>query len=177
VRLALSRGLRRGAEQADRWRAHLVPRANAEFALPAEIGDYTDFYTSVHHATSIGRLFRPDNPLLPNYKWVPIGYHGRSSTIAVNRDFVRPRGQTMAPNAQAPTVGRASASTTSSSWASSSAPATPRGTSIPITEAADHLFGVCLLNDWSARDIQGGSTSRSDRSSPRASRRRSRRGS
>ena len=79
-------------------KACLVPQAQAEYALPARIGDYTDFYTSVHHATNIGKQFRPDNPLLPNYKWVPIGYHGRASSIGVSGQvFHRPKGQTMPP--------------------------------------------------------------------------------
>src|SRR5205085_7438006 len=106
TRLRLSRGLRRGAREADAWRAHLVARDSAELALPAHIGDYTDFYTSIHHATNIGRMFRPDNPLLPNYKWLPIGYHGRASTINVSgRDFHRPRGQMLPPGADAPSFG------------------------------------------------------------------------
>ena len=84
LRLALSRALREGSPQQAALQACLVPQAEAEYDLPARIGDYTDFYTSIYHATNIGRLFRPDNPLLPNYKWVPIGYHGRSSSIVVS---------------------------------------------------------------------------------------------
>ncbi|MBS0495569.1 MAG: fumarylacetoacetate hydrolase family protein, partial [Proteobacteria bacterium] len=103
LRLALSRALRRGAAQADALRACLVPQSEAEYTVPARIGDYADFYTSIHHATNIGRQFRPDNPLLPNYKWIPIGYHGRSSSITVSgQDFHRPRGQTMPPGATDP---------------------------------------------------------------------------
>ena len=103
LRLALSRALRLGAPEAATLGACLVPQSEAEYAVPAQIGDYTDFYTSVHHATNVGQLFRPDNPLLPNYKWVPIGYHGRASTIGVSgQTFPRPVGQTMAPGAQSP---------------------------------------------------------------------------
>jgi fumarylacetoacetase len=155
ARLALSRGLRKGAREADRWRSLLVPRATAEFAVPATIGDYTDFYTSIHHATSVGRLFRPDNPLLPNYKWVPIGYHGRSSTIAVNRDFRRPSGQTMPPGATTPLFGPSKRLDYELELGLFIGLGNDAGAPIPIGEADDHLFGVCLLNDWSARDIQG----------------------
>ena len=94
LRQALSKTLQTGSAQEIALRACLVPQAEAEYRVPARIGDYTDFYTSVHHATNIGKQFRPDNPLLPNYKWVPIGYHGRASTINVSgTDFPRPKGQ------------------------------------------------------------------------------------
>jgi len=94
LRVFLSGVLRSGSPHAERLRSALVPQKQAEYALPAKIGDYTDFYTSIHHATSVGRLFRPDNPLLPNYKWVPIGYHGRASSIRVSgQKFPRPVGQ------------------------------------------------------------------------------------
>jgi fumarylacetoacetase len=93
-RLALSRALRQGSPLTDRLRACLVAASDVEHALPASIGDYTDFYTSIYHAASVGKLFRPDNPLLPNYKWVPIGYHGRGSSIGVSgQAFKRPVGQ------------------------------------------------------------------------------------
>ncbi|HXN14769.1 MAG TPA: hypothetical protein VN878_00245, partial [Usitatibacter sp.] len=106
LRLALSRALRPGAKQSGKLRACLVAQREAEFSLPAQIGDYTDFYTSMYHAMSVGRLFRPDNPLLPNYKWMPIGYHGRTSTIEVSgQRFARPLGQTMPAGAQAPLFG------------------------------------------------------------------------
>ena len=84
LRLALSRALREGSPQQAVLQTCLVPQAHAEFAVPAHIGDYTDFYTSIHHATNIGKLLRPDNPLLPNYQWIPIGYHGRSSSIGIS---------------------------------------------------------------------------------------------
>ena len=84
----------------------LVPAADVELTLPCRIGDYTDFYAGIHHATTVGKLFRPDNPLLPNYKWVPIGYHGRVSSIGVSgQTFRRPVGQTKAPDAEVPSVG------------------------------------------------------------------------
>ena len=155
ARRALSRGLRKGAGEAERWHAHLVPRATAEFAVPAMIGDYTDFYTSIHHATTVGRFFRPDNPLLPNYKWVPIGYHGRSSTITVNTDFRRPGGQTLPPGAQVPQVGPSKRLDYELEMGIFIGLGNAMGETIPIGKAADHIFGMCLLNDWSARDIQG----------------------
>jgi len=106
LRLTLSRLLRKGAAEESRLKACLFPQTDAEYKLPATIGDYTDFYTSIHHATRVGSLFRPDNPLLPNYKWVPIGYHGRSSSIEISgQQFHRPLGQTKAPDAEVPSLG------------------------------------------------------------------------
>src|SRR6202051_2071199 len=94
LRLELSRALRSGSTQRVALTSCLLPQAEAQYALPARIGDYTDFYTSIYHATAGGRLFRPDNPLLPNYKWMPIGYHGRCSSIAISgQQFARPSGQ------------------------------------------------------------------------------------
>ena len=155
VRMQLSRGLRKGAREASAWRAHLVPRASVELTVPATIGDYTDFYTSVHHATNVGRLFRPDNPLLPNYKWVPIGYHGRSSTIVVSGiDFRRPSGQTMPPNADKPVMGPSKRLDFELEMGIYIGAGNAQGAAIPMGEAERHIFGICLLNDWSARDIQ-----------------------
>ncbi|MEO8937825.1 MAG: fumarylacetoacetase, partial [Burkholderiaceae bacterium] len=106
LRLALSRALRSGSPEAAALEPCIVAQADAEHAVPARIGDYTDFYASVYHATNIGKLFRPDAPLMPNYKWVPIGYHGRSSTIGVSGEsFHRPVGQTMLPGADKPSFG------------------------------------------------------------------------
>ncbi len=106
LRLALSRALREGTAEEAVLAACLVPQSEADYGVPARIGDYTDFYTSIHHATNIGRLFRPDNPLLPNYKWVPIGYHGRASSIGVSgQSFHRPVGQTLPPGATQPVFG------------------------------------------------------------------------
>ena len=124
--------------------------------VPAEIGDYTDFYASVHHATNVGALFRPDNPLLPNYKWVPIGYHGRASSIVASGTAVRrPAGQLRPDPERAAGVRRRPAgSTTSSSWASSWGRAMRSGSRSRIADAERHIFGVCLVNDWSARDVQ-----------------------
>ena len=134
---------------------HLVPMTRAEMLLPARIGDYTDFYASVHHATNVGALFRPDNPLLPNYKWVPIAYHGRASSIvASGTPVTRPSGQVLPPADAAP-VYRPSRSLDYELELGVyiGAPGKDQ-TPIPIDEADGHIFGVCLLNDWSARDIQ-----------------------
>ncbi len=133
----------------------LVPMAEAELLLPAAIGDYTDFYASVHHATNVGRMLRPENPLFPNYKWVPIGYHGRASSIEPSGTAVRrPRGQLKDPQAEAPTVGPSAAMDYEMEVGCFVGPGNPLGTSVPIARAEQHLFGLSLVNDWSARDIQ-----------------------
>ena len=132
-----------------------MPQAQAEYALPARIGDYTDFYTSVHHATNIGKQFRPDNPLLPNYKWVPIGYHGRSSSIGVSgQSFKRPKGQVKPPDADAPVLKPSARMDIELEMGVFVGQANELGEPVPMTEAEDHIFGLVLFNDWSARDIQ-----------------------
>lgn len=154
LRLALSRGLRQGA--APTLASCLVPQAQAEYALPARIGDYTDFYTSVHHATRVGALFRPDAPLLPNYKWVPIGYHGRSSSIGVSGQGVRrPWGQTLAPGASVPALAPSARLDYELELGVFIGTGNALGTPVPLDMAEAHVFGMCLLNDWSARDVQG----------------------
>ncbi|TXC66197.1 fumarylacetoacetase [Piscinibacter aquaticus] len=156
LRLALSRALREGSPMREALEPCLVPRAGVAYAVPARIGDYTDFYTSVHHATNIGRQFRPDNPLLPNYKWVPIGYHGRASSIGVSpQAFRRPRGQTMPPGASAPQFGPSQKLDIELELGVFIGRGNALGEPIGIEEAEAHVFGLCLLNDWSARDIQG----------------------
>jgi fumarylacetoacetase len=156
LRLGLSRALRHDAADRARLQACLLPQADAEYDVPAHIGDYTDFYTSVHHATNIGRQFRPDNPLLPNYKWVPIGYHGRSSTIGISGEaFHRPVGQTMPPGATQPAFGPSKRMDIELELGIFVGPGNAKGTRVAIAEAEQHVFGICLLNDWSARDLQG----------------------
>jgi fumarylacetoacetase len=156
LRLALSRGLREGSALQRAVQATLVAQADAEYTVPAHIGDYTDFYTSIHHATNIGRQFRPDNPLLPNYKWVPIGYHGRASSIGVSgQAFRRPVGQTMPPGATEPSFGPCRRLDIELELGIFVGPGNALGEPVPIGAAEDHVFGLCLLNDWSARDIQG----------------------
>lgn len=153
LRLALSRGLREGADKA--LQSCLIAQSDVEFDLPATIGDYTDFYTSVHHATSVGKLFRPDNPLLPNYKWVPIGYHGRSSSIGVSgQEFHRPVGQTKAPDAEVPSLGPCKRLDYELELGIYIGQGNEMGDAIKLDDSDDHVFGFCLFNDWSARDIQ-----------------------
>jgi fumarylacetoacetase len=123
--------------------------------LPAQVGDYTDFYVGIHHATNVGKLFRPDNPLLPNYKYVPIAYHGRASTLCISGTAVkRPNGQTLPPGAEAPVFGpskRLDYELEVGVWMGQGNEA---GEPIEIGEADEHIAGFCLLNDWSARDLQ-----------------------
>ena len=133
----------------------LVAMADVEMALPTTVGDYTDFYASVYHATRVGRLFRPDNPLLPNYKYVPIGYHGRASSIIPSGTPVRrPWGQTKGPDQPEPAFRPTRMLDYELEVGVFVGPGNTLGTPVPIDEAEDHLFGLCLLNDWSARDIQ-----------------------
>ena len=155
LRKQLSKALQTGSAQEAALQACLVPQAQAEYALPARIGDYTDFYTSVHHATNIGKQFRPDNPLLPNYKWVPIGYHGRSSSIGVSgQSFKRPKGQVKPPDADAPVLKPSARMDIELEMGVVVGQANELGEPVPMTAAEDHIFGLVLFNDWSARDIQ-----------------------
>jgi len=133
----------------------LIPMAGVEMHMPARIGDYTDFYASIYHATNVGKLFRPDNPLLPNYKYVPIGYHGRTSSIVLSGATVtRPRGQTLPAGATTPSLGPSELLDYEAEVGFFVGRGNAQGEVIRIDEAGDHIFGVCLVNDWSARDIQ-----------------------
>ena len=155
LRRRLSALLSDGSPEQGRMAACLVPARAATMHLPARIGDYTDFYVGIHHAMNIGRQFRPDNPLLPNYKHVPIGYHGRASSIIPSGTPVRrPRGQIKPPDADAPTFGssrRLDYELELGLWIGGG---NMQGEPISIGDAAEHISGYCLLNDWSARDIQ-----------------------
>ncbi len=154
LRLALSRALRAGAAQEAALKACLVPQADVEYSVPAQVGDYTDFYTSVHHATNVGKLFRPTNPLMENYKWVPIGYHGRASSIRISGvDFKRPNGQLKAPDAD-PVLKPCNRLDYELEMGVYAGSANAWGEAIGIEDAENHIFGLCLLNDWSARDVQ-----------------------
>jgi fumarylacetoacetase len=159
MRTALSEGLRAGSALAARWKEALVPQSAVEMGLPCAIGDYTDFYTSIHHATTVGKQFRPDNPLLPNYKWVPIGYHGRASSIGVSgQAFHRPWGQTRpatAPEGSAPNFGPSRRLDYELELGIFVGRPNALGDSVSIERAEEHVFGLTLFNDWSARDIQG----------------------
>jgi fumarylacetoacetase len=155
LRQALSAALRAGSPQQATLARCLVPQAEAEMALPSTIGDYTDFYTGIHHAAAVGKLFRPDNPLLPNYKWVPIGYHGRASSLVVSgTPLHRPLGQTKAANADSPSFGPCQRLDCELELGALVGPGNALGQPVPMAEAEDRLFGLTLLNDWSARDIQ-----------------------
>ena len=133
----------------------LVGQTEVRMHLPCVVGDYTDFYVGIHHATNVGKQFRPDNPLLPNYKYVPIGYHGRASSVRVSGEPVsRPSGQRKAPDADVPEYGpsrRLDYELELGIWIGAG---NELGCPIAIGEAAEHIAGYCLLNDWSARDIQ-----------------------
>ena len=155
LRARLTELLQEGAPERQRTAKNLIPRREAEMLLPCAIGDYTDFYASIHHATNVGSMFRPDNALLPNYKWVPIGYHGRASSIVVSgTPFVRPSGQTRDDAAQAPAFGPSKRLDYEMEVGMFVGRGNALGESIAVDEAEEHLFGLCLVNDWSARDIQ-----------------------
>ena len=133
----------------------LIGQTEVRLHVPCLVGDYTDFYVGIHHATNVGKQFRPDNPLLPNYKYVPIGYHGRASSIrASGEPVIRPNGQRKAPDADAPEYGpsrRLDYELELGIWIGQG---NELGQPIPISEAGEHIAGYCLLNDWSARDLQ-----------------------
>ncbi|WP_339724333.1 fumarylacetoacetase [uncultured Paraglaciecola sp.] len=155
LRLALSKALRADSPLQTALAPTLISQGDIEFGMPCQIGDYTDFYTSIYHATAVGKLFRPDNPLLPNYKWIPIGYHGRSSTIGISgQQFHRPVGQTKAPDALEPSFGPCKRLDYELEMGLFVGKSTQMGEIIKIENAEQHLFGVCIFNDWSARDIQ-----------------------
>ncbi|MFC7610662.1 fumarylacetoacetate hydrolase family protein [Teichococcus aestuarii] len=155
LRQRLSAILAAGSADQPRAASCLHDAADCTLHLPARIGDYTDFYVGIHHATNVGRVFRPDNPLLPNYRHVPIGYHGRASSVRVSgTDVRRPRGQLKAPDAAAPRFApceRLDYELELGVWVG---PGNELGAPVPVSGAGAHIAGFCLLNDWSARDIQ-----------------------
>jgi fumarylacetoacetase len=155
LRRGLSECLRAGSPAATELGNALIPLSGAEFTLPARVGNYTDFYTSIHHATAVGRLFRPDQPLLPNYKWVPIAYHGRASSLGISGQEVRrPRGQVMLRGADRPQLAPSARLDYELEIGVFIGSGNRLGCPIPIAQAEEHVFGLCLLNDWSARDVQ-----------------------
>jgi fumarylacetoacetase len=159
LRLALSRVLRLGSNRRAALQSTLLAQREAEYALPARIGDYTDFYSSIHHAMAVGRLFRPNEPLTPNYRWLPLGYHGRCSSIAISgQEFARPCGQRLREGHQQPTLGASGRLDYELELGLYIGPGNALGTRIGLDEARSQLFGVCLLNDWSARDLQAWET-------------------
>jgi len=155
LRRAVHAALRADAPEQQQLAAYLVPGTEVDMLLPCAIGDYTDFYASIHHARNVGSMFRPDQPLMPNYKWVPVGYHGRASSVVPSGTAVRrPLGQLKDDAAPAPVVGPSRALDYECEVAAWVGTGNVLGESIPVTEAEDHLFGLSLLNDWSARDVQ-----------------------
>jgi fumarylacetoacetase len=151
--------LRNDTTEGERARRHrheiMVEAADIEMTLPAAVGDYTDFYASISHATNVGTMMRPDNPLLPNYKWVPIGYHGRSSSLVVSGTPVRrPLGQTSADGKGPPSFGPSARLDYEAEIGFLIGTGSTLGEPVPIRQAEQLIFGLCLLNDWSARDIQ-----------------------
>jgi fumarylacetoacetase len=159
LRAALSDVLRAETSAAERARAIgdalLVDMRGVELALPVRVGDYTDFYASIDHATNVGSMFRPDNPLLPNYKWVPIGYHGRASSVVPSGTAVRrPAGQSRDEGSVAPTFAPSHRLDYELEVGAIIADGNVLGAPIPIASAERHVAGLCLVNDWSARDIQ-----------------------
>jgi fumarylacetoacetase len=155
LRAALSLALRTGSALAPKLQGLLVPQSAAEFRVAAEVGDFTDFYSSIHHATAVGRLLRPDNPLLPNYKWLPIAYHGRASSLCVSgHGFPRPRGQVLPAGAARPVLALSQRLDYELELGVFVGRGNPLGSCVPLAQAESHVFGLCLLNDWSARDVQ-----------------------
>ena len=155
LRRAASEGLRRGSPVEAQVRAALVPQSEVQMGLPCEIGDYTDFYAGIHHARTVGKLFRPDQPLMPNYKWVPIGYHGRASSINASPSrFVRPSGQCRGADDSQPVFGATARLDYELELGVFIGRPNLQGEPIQIAQAEEHVFGLTLFNDWSARDIQ-----------------------
>ena len=156
LRQSLSRLLRAdNATLRDEPEPRLVPMVDAELLAPAAIGDYTDFYASLHHATNVGSMFRPDNPLLPNYKHLPVGYHGRSSSIVISGTAIRrPFGQTKSDTTAGPTFGPCRLLDYELELGFFMGPGNTLGRRLTMAEAADHIFGLVIVNDWSARDVQ-----------------------
>jgi fumarylacetoacetase len=155
LRAHISNGLAKDSAHQDYWSHHLHTQSEVEIGLPCEIRDYTDFYIGIHHATAVGKLFRPDNPLLPNYEWVPIGYHGRASTLQVSgQDFHRPRGQIKSVDAAYPELAPTRRLDLELELGFVIGRPNAMGHAITLRQAEDHLFGVTLFNDWSARDLQ-----------------------
>ncbi len=156
LRAEVSRLLRAGAPQTAQLASCLVPQLDAEYAVPARIGDYTDFFASYDHMMNMGRMFQPDHAELPQFKWLPMAYHGRASTVEVSGShFQRPWGQGRVAGAAEPCFAPTRSLDYELEIGTWIGPGNRRGEPISIDEAEDHLFGVCLLNDWSSRDVQG----------------------
>ena len=157
LRRRLSELLGESSSQPDRRiaRKFLFPMNQTRMLLPVEIGDFTDFYASIYHATNVGSMFRPENPLLPNYKYLPVAYHGRASSVVVSgTSILRPRGQIEDPSGQKPSFRPSERLDYELEVGFFVGPGNSLGQPIRIDEVKEHIFGLCLVNDWSARDIQ-----------------------
>jgi fumarylacetoacetase len=155
LRSALSNGLREDSEQGPFLELCLLPQAQAEMALPCAIGDHSAFFTSIHHAAAVGKLLRPDNPLPPNYKWLPLACHGRASAIAASpRSFVRPHGQSLPAGATMPRFGPCERLDYGADLGVFVGAGNALGQPMDMAQAEAGWFGIVLLNDWSARDLQ-----------------------
>ncbi|MEM6793936.1 MAG: fumarylacetoacetase [Acidobacteriota bacterium] len=153
LRRVLQAALAEGSEVRDL--ITLVAASGAEMLLPVEIGDYTDFYCSIHHATNVGSMFRPDNPLMPNYKHLPVGYHGRASSVVISGSEVRrPSGQKKPADAERPIFGPSALLDYELEVGFFIGTGNALGEAQPLDRCEDQLFGFCLVNDWSARDVQ-----------------------
>ena len=141
--------------QANTLRSCFVKMGEVEYTVPTRIGDYTDFYTSIHHARNVGRIARPDAPLTPNFQWLPIAYHGRASSVVVSGTrFRRPMGQSLPAGASAPVYGPCTRLDYELELGLFIGTGNAMGKPVTLAHAESHMFGICLLNDWSARDIQ-----------------------
>ncbi len=155
LRLALFNALKTGSPAQSLLTPCLLPLGEVEYHLPAQVADYTDFYASIHHARSIGAMFRPDNPLTPNYQWVPIGYHGRASSLRLDGfAFKRPRGQILPPGAASPVFSECKRLDYEFELGVFLGQGNAIGEPITMDKSEDQAFGMVLLNDWSARDLQ-----------------------
>jgi fumarylacetoacetase len=155
VRLQLFQALRHDASPALRERVRLLPMDEVEMRLPTRVGDYTDFYASIHHATNVGSMLRPENPLLPNYKWLPVAYHGRASSLVASGTPVRrPRGQISETANEPPLFALSRHLDYEAEAGFFIGPGNRLGEPVAIGKAEEHIFGLCLVTDWSARDLQ-----------------------
>jgi len=155
LRLGVSRALSAEHGSRDRLGAHLTPMTRAEIRMPVVFRNFTDFFASVFHASNAGRMFRPDNPLMPNYKYVPVAYHSRASSVRVSGTPVkRPRGQRKPANETVPSYGPSRNLDFELELGIFIGTGSDLGATVPVGKAAEHVFGFCLLNDWSARDVQ-----------------------
>jgi fumarylacetoacetase len=155
LRLGLSRALSTESPKQAAIRQHLIPISQADLRLPVAFRNFTDFFASIFHATNAGRMFRPDAPLNPNYKYVPVAYHSRASSVRISGAPVkRPQGQRKGPNDDAPAYGPSRNLDFELELGAFIGTGSELGRPVPIRSAGDHVFGYCLLNDWSARDVQ-----------------------